>query len=295
MNIPSTPPEDLLALIAQYEHVFGGSEHYKTLEQYNPENRILALRVAIGTRTPLPCPHPTETTWPGIDPRCRDSKICDAFFRRGRIAMVKGQLRRLEWPVTHRDVLRAMRKVPREVFIPDLLKPFAYHDCALPIGWGQTISQPYMVGLMSELLSVTKEDRILEIGTGSGYQAAILAELAGAVYSIEIIRELATQARGTISDLGYKNVFIRWGDGSKGWLEHAPFDGIMLTCATDHLPEHLEMQLKLGGKAVIPMGDHHGQWLTVFSKRKDGLKRISVVPVRFVPMLSESGHLTQEN
>ena len=292
MQIPSSPSEDLLELIAQYEQVFGGSEHYKALEQCALSNRMLALRVAIGTRTPLPYLQPTDTQTSGMGHQCRDRKICDAFFRRARIAMVKGQLRRPAWAVTNRNVLRAMRKVPREVFVPDLLKPFAYHDRALPIGWGQTISQPYMVGLMTELLSPTKEDRILEIGTGSGYQTAILAELAKAVYSIEIIPDLVTCARRTISQLGYENVFIRWGDGSKGWIKYAPFDGIVLTCATDHLPEPLVMQLKPGGRAIIPMGDHQGQWLTVFSKKEHGLKKTSVIPVRFVPMLSEIGNPT---
>jgi protein-L-isoaspartate(D-aspartate) O-methyltransferase len=204
--------------------------------------------------------------------------------------MVKEQLHRGIWPVTNRRVLRAMRKVPRECFVPDVLKPYAYRDSPLPIGWGQTISQPYMVGLMSQLLSPAQGERILEIGTGSGYQAAILAEMGAVVYTLEVIPELSQRATHVLDSLGYTTITLRMGNGFQGWPEEAPFDGIILTCATDKLPEALRQQLKKGGKVVIPMGNSQGQWLTLLTKREHVIQRHTVAPVRFVPMTFENAH-----
>lgn len=152
-------------------------------------------------------------------------------------------------------VLKAMRKVPRHLFVPKTYQEEAYADEPLPIGEGQTISQPYIVALMTELLGLKGGEKVLEIGTGSGYQAAILAEIAKEVYSIEIICPLAERAESTLKELGYKNVTVKCGDGYQGWKEHSPFDGIIVTAAPDHIPQPLVDQLKIGGRLVIPVGE----------------------------------------
>lgn len=283
MSLDLLQLEEFTALISQYEYVFGGCAHFQSLAHLGPMESIIALRIALGTRTPLP---------PPPDPTFVAPKTCAASFRRERIAMVKEQLRRSTWPITNRRVLRAMRNVPREFFVPDVLKPYAYRDSPLPIGWGQTISQPYMVGLMSQLLSPAQGERILEIGTGSGYQAAILADMGAVVYTIEVIPELSERATRVLASLGYKTITLQIGNGFKGWPEEAPFDGIILTCATDKLPEALREQLKKNGKVVIPMGNSQGQWLTLLTKREHVLQRHVVAPVRFVPMTFENAHLS---
>jgi protein-L-isoaspartate(D-aspartate) O-methyltransferase len=185
-------------------------------------------------------------------------------------------------------VLAAMAKVPREEFIPAGQRGEAYSDGPLPIGHGQTISQPYIVAFMTEQLRPKPSDRVLEIGTGSGYQAAILAELVSEVYSIEIVAPLAKNAEGTLQRLGYKNVHVKTGDGYKGWPEAAPFDAIIVTCAPDNVPQTLVAQLKDDGRMVIPVGDRFAQELYLLEKTNGQLKQSATLPVRFVPMVPEA-------
>ncbi|MEI8311094.1 MAG: protein-L-isoaspartate(D-aspartate) O-methyltransferase [Verrucomicrobiota bacterium] len=197
--------------------------------------------------------------------------------------MVERQLRGLG--ILDARVLSAMRKVPRHEFVPPELRRLACSDGTLPIGHGQTISQPYIVGLMTELLKVESGSRVLEVGTGSGYQAAVLAELASDVYSIEIVASLALQARETLDRLGYRNVHTKVGDGYLGWPEEAPFDAIIVTCAPDDVPQALIDQLKERGRLVVPVGDSGDvQELFLLEKIDGRIRRRCVAPVRFVPM-----------
>ena len=183
-------------------------------------------------------------------------------------------------------VLDAMREVPRHRFVPPRAQRSAHADSPLPIGHGQTISQPYIVAFMTEMLQVKPGHRVLEIGTGSAYQAAVLSELTPHVYSIEIIKELAAEARKRLDKLGYKTVETRQGDGYHGWEEHAPFDAIIVTAAAGHVPPPLIAQLKPGGRLVIPVGGvYETQHLILITKDDEGnLKTKNVLPVRFVPM-----------
>ena len=183
-------------------------------------------------------------------------------------------------------LLKAMFKVKRHLFVPAHIQKLAYDDCPLPIGEGQTISQPYIVALMTELLNLNSDDKVLEIGTGSGYQAAILAELAKEVYTIEILEPLAGQAEKILEDLGYKNITIKCGDGYLGWVKYAPFDAIIVTCAPPDIPQVLIEQLAEGGRMVIPVGIHW-QELKLLEKLNGRIKTTSVIPVRFVPMIKE--------
>jgi protein-L-isoaspartate(D-aspartate) O-methyltransferase len=199
--------------------------------------------------------------------------------------MVDEQIRSRD--VHRRDVLRAMREVPRHLFVPEPQRSQAYDDHPLPIGSGQTISQPYIVALMTTLLDVGPKSKVLEIGTGSGYHAAVLSRVAGEVYTMEIVDDLGRQARQTLERLGYKNVQVRIGDGYKGWPEKAPFDAIVLTAAPPRIPQPLVDQLKPGGRMVLPVG---GFWqdLLVVTKQADGSVRTrKVLPVRFVEMTGE--------
>ena len=173
--------------------------------------------------------------------------------------------------IKDQSVLDAMNRVERHQFVPVFLRSFAYHDGPLPIGEDQTISQPYIVALMTELLAVDSEDRVLEIGTGSGYQAAVLAEISKEVYTIEILPSLAASAERRLAKLGYMNVHVRAGDGYLGWPEEAPFDGIMLTAAPDEMPTPLVDQLKVGGRIVAPIGEFPNQILYVIHKTEEGL------------------------
>ncbi|MBS0012905.1 MAG: protein-L-isoaspartate(D-aspartate) O-methyltransferase [Desulfobacterales bacterium] len=208
-------------------------------------------------------------------------------FRQQRMKMIRQQLmaRGIENP----EILAAFEKVPRHSFVPEGLKKYAYQDRPLPIGEGQTISQPYIVALMTLNIEPNKTDRILEIGTGSGYQAAILAELSERVYTIEIIESLAESARRTLSETGYENVHVKTGDGFKGWPEHAPFDAIVVTCSPEKVPEPLKEQLAGGGRMVIPIGQDHDQHLVVLKKQEGQLIEKQILPVRFVPMVDENG------
>jgi len=183
------------------------------------------------------------------------------------------------------SVIKAMQKVERHLFVPEQYRNFAYSDRPLPIGEGQTISQPYIVALMTELLDLKKSDKVLEIGTGSGYQAAILAEICDSVYTIEIIPSLGKQAQALLRELGYYNIHCKIGDGYLGWPEHAPYDGIIVTCAPSKIPQPLKEQLAEGGRMVIPVGATYTQELVLVTKTKGKLIQKSVIPVRFVPML----------
>jgi protein-L-isoaspartate(D-aspartate) O-methyltransferase len=179
-------------------------------------------------------------------------------------------------------MMAVMRKVPRHLFVPAPLAPYAYQDTPLPIGFDKTISQPFIVALMTDLLLPQPGEKVLEVGTGLGYQTAILAELSGPVWSIEIVEEFANAARDLLHQLGYLRVEIRVGDGSRGWREHAPFDKILVTAAADRVPAGLLDQLNPGGRLVMPIGPEEMQRLTVISKDGDGRTRVhSLLPVRF--------------
>ncbi|MFP3854238.1 MAG: protein-L-isoaspartate(D-aspartate) O-methyltransferase [Anaerolineales bacterium] len=207
--------------------------------------------------------------------------------KKARQRMVDQQLRGRN--ITDERVLEAMEKVPRHEFVPNHLKNSAYTDGPLPIGDGQTISQPYIVAYMSQLLDLNPGDRVLEIGTGSGYQAAVLSHLAGEVYSVERIEELAGKARRTLDSLGIDNVTVVVKDGTEGLEEHAPYDGIIVTAAAPEAPEPLKEQLAEGGKLVIPVGSRGGQVLERWIRRGDDYEVDQLSPVAFVPLLGEHG------
>jgi len=181
-------------------------------------------------------------------------------------------------------VLAAMAKVPRHLFVPEGLRRRAYADEPLPIGEGQTISQPYIVAYMTEALALRGGEEVLEVGTGSGYQTAVLAEIAGTVFTVEIVEKLALRARAALDALGYSNVRYRVGDGSAGWAEEAPFDAIMVTAAAARMPEKLEDQLAVGGRMIVPVGTD-SQELVLVRRGKTGIKRDSLLAVRFVPLV----------
>lgn len=181
-------------------------------------------------------------------------------------------------------VILAMLKVPRHEFVPPEYRAKAYTDNPLPIGHGQTISQPYIVALMSEVVALKGDEKVLEVGTGSGYQAAILAELAMEVYSVEIDSSLAHQARKALDELHYHNIWIRVGDGYLGWKEKAPFDAIVVTAAPDHVPEPLLEQLKVGGRMVIPIKKNDYQQLMLITRNREGIEEEVIAEVKFVPM-----------
>ena len=195
--------------------------------------------------------------------------------------MVESQLRGRD--ITDPAVLTAMRQVPRHLLVPEGVRAMAYNDHPLPIGYEQTISQPYIVAYMTQLLALPPNARVLEIGTGSGYQAAVLSEVAAAVYTIEIVEPLAARAAADLAALGYDNVTARAGDGYVGWPEHAPFDGIMVTAAPDHVPQPLVDQLAVGARLVLPVGRDF-QVMTVLTKTEAGVTEEQTIAVRFVPM-----------
>ena len=202
--------------------------------------------------------------------------------------MVHDQLSGTWRAITNAQVLAVMEKVPRHEFVPEPLRQHAYDDGPLPIGYGQTISQPYIVAFMTEQLDPQPTDRILEIGTGSGYQAAVLAELVKEVYTIEIVEPLAQRATADLGRLGYTNIHVRAGDGYKGWAEAAPFDAIIVTCAPENVPRPLVEQLRDGGRMIIPIGPDGFQSLILLQKTGGKLLTRDVLPVRFVPMTGEA-------
>ena len=191
--------------------------------------------------------------------------------------------------ITDPKILKAFMKVERHRFVSDNLQNQAYDDNPLPIGEGQTISQPYIVAYMTEALSLAHTDKVLEIGTGSGYQAAILGELSDHVYSIEIVESLGSKAGALLKELGYENIRVKVGDGYQGWAEHAPFDVIIVTCAPTHVPKPLQQQLKEGGRMIIPVGESYYQTLVFLRKVNGELVKEGELAVRFVPMVNDSG------
>ena len=186
--------------------------------------------------------------------------------------------------ITNQRVLAVMGKVPRHEFVPENVRRRAYGDYPLPIGHGQTISQPYIVAFMTQRLDPKPGERVLEVGTGSGYQAAVLAELGAKVYTVEIIPELARRAAADLKRLGYTNIVTRAGDGYQGWPEAAPFDAIIVTCAPERVSQALKDQLKDGGRMIIPIGPFGDQVLVLLRKQGKALEQRAVLPVRFVPM-----------
>jgi protein-L-isoaspartate(D-aspartate) O-methyltransferase len=207
---------------------------------------------------------------------------------RQRLAMVEAQI--VGRGIRQKDVVAAMRAVPRHLFVPEAMRRNAYADSALSIGYNQTISQPYMVALMTELLELTVRSRVLEVGTGSGYQTAVLAELAGEVYSIERVPELAARAREALAGLGYHNVQLFTGDGSVGLPDSAPFDAILVTAAAPQAPPPLLAQLTDGGRLVIPLGPvNRDQKLTLIVRHGDAWTELAELGCRFVPLLGAEG------
>ena len=255
---------------------------------------------------PRPAANPLQSRPAGCGPahRSRQQRVCrflsllvglwaplggavaatELDYAAARTRMVEQHLASPWRGISDPAVLRAMATVPRHEFVPAEVQPYAYDDRPLPIGYAQTISQPYVVAFMTEKLQPKNTDRVLEIGTGSGYQAAILSALVNEVYSIEIVEPLARRAQGDLARLGYDNVRLRHGDGYKGWPEAAPFDAIIVTCAPDHVPQPLIDQLRDGGRMIIPVGERNDQMLYLLKKRGAELQREAVLPVRFVPM-----------
>ena len=193
--------------------------------------------------------------------------------------------------IIDKNVIAAMSKIKRHDFVPENLKERSYEDTPLPIGYEQTISQPYIVAFMTELLKLNNKSRVLEIGTGSGYQAAVLAEICKEVYTIEIIDILSRNAMELLKSKGYTNVYFKTDDGYKGWPEKAPFDAIIVTCAPENIPPALKDQLAEGGTMLIPVGRSYVQKLVLIKKKNGMMNEQSVLPVRFVPMVDEEGNL----
>jgi protein-L-isoaspartate(D-aspartate) O-methyltransferase len=211
----------------------------------------------------------------------------EADWARARERMVAGQIEARG--VHDKLTLAAMRKVERHLFVPPALARDAYADHPLPIGHGQTISQPYIVAFMTAALALEGGEKVLEVGTGSGYQAAVLAEIAGEVYSIEIVEALADESGDRLANLGYSNVQVRFGDGYLGWPAAAPFDAIIVTAAAPRIPEPLKEQLKDGGRLILPVGDDY-QELVLITRQGEAYEQSSVLPVRFVPMTGRVRH-----
>jgi protein-L-isoaspartate(D-aspartate) O-methyltransferase len=208
-------------------------------------------------------------------------------YERERRMMVVRQLEHRG--ISDKRVLRAMNEVPRHEFVPNQARSVAYGDHPLPIGFGQTISQPYIVAFMAERLVLEPADRLLEVGTGSGYQAAVLSRLVKQIFSIEIVDELILRATCDLQRLEYQNILVKKGDGYEGWSEFAPFDAITVAAALDHIPQPLIDQLREGGRMVIPVGSAHHQQLLLIEKNPSGLRRRAICPVRFVPFTRKAG------
>lgn len=251
---------------------------------------VTAGALLLATRNPGEMPLPSVTSPPGAEGTATQQAEVDERLEE-RMSMVEYQIRRRG--VRDEEVLAAMERVRRDEFVPKDLKSQAYADHPLPIGYGQTISQPYIVALMTELLEIKPGDRVLEIGTGSGYQAAILAELGAEVYTVEIIEPLAKEAEERLKRLGLTNIHVLHADGYYGWPEHAPYDAIIVTCAPDHIPQPLVQQLKDGGTLVIPVGPPGGyQTLWKITRQGDEIKKRNVTGVLFVPLTG--GHSEEE-
>jgi protein-L-isoaspartate(D-aspartate) O-methyltransferase len=264
---------------------------------------VLAMALVLLTACTTSCPTPSTTPLPSSAPTSvlppstlaapvptftpLASRVEETFAQQRERMVIETIERR---GVTDEDVLDAMRTVPRHLFVPEDDQDYAYGDHPLPIGYGQTISQPYIVALMTELLELKEGDKVLEVGTGSGYQAAILGQIPGIeVYTIEIIPELAASAQERLAGLGYTQVHCKEADGYFGWPERAPFDAIIVTAAPDHVPQPLADQLAEGGRLVIPVGPPGGyQTLWKFVKQPDGeLKAFNMGGVAFVPLTGE--------
>jgi protein-L-isoaspartate(D-aspartate) O-methyltransferase len=239
---------------------------------------------------------PVEPNKPPEKPEdVNDNKVLRPLHRHPAYTeRVVERARMVDWQIEARavkdpNVLSAMRTVPRHFFVRPTEQSYAYTDNPLPIGYDQTISQPYIVAFMTEALELNRDSKVLEIGTGSGYQAAVCAEIAKEVYTIEIVEELARSAKKHLKELGYRNVFTKQGDGYYGWPEHAPYDAIIGTAAAGRIPEPLIEQLKPGGRMILPFGSSGGsQYLVLVTKDKEGnISRKKVMPVRFVPMTGE--------
>lgn len=231
---------------------------------------IITLALIVITKESVFAQEPVTRTFPTLD------------FKNLRETMVKYQIE--QRGIKDRRVLEVMRRVERHRFVPRQIQHLAYEDMPLPIGEGQTISQPYIVAIMTEVLQLKGNEKVLEIGTGSGYQAAVLAELAQEVYTIEILPELANQAQKLLDELGYKNIKVKCADGYLGWPEFAPFDAIIVTCAPEEIPQALIEQLAEGGRMVIPVGTAY-QELRLLVKTQGRIKQTGIIPVRFVPMI----------
>lgn len=213
--------------------------------------------------------------------------LLEKNFASKRVLMVKEQL--IRRGIKDKILLDVMSKIPRHLFIDESLRNKAYGDHPLPIGEGQTISQPYVVALMTEALKLRPDDRVLEIGTGSGYQAAVLAEIVKEVYTIEIRKRLVEKSEKLLDELGYKNIKVKYGDGYFGWTEYAPFDAIIVTASANHIPPPLIKQLKEGGRLIIPLGGTvYYQTLTLVTKKGGELEVEQMAPVAFVPMIGEA-------
>lgn len=232
---------------------------------------ILLLAILAACQPPLPQRDSMSvaTLAPDAESHARERMVDEQIRARG---------------IASQPVLDAMRRVPRHRFVPEPYRHMAYTDQPLPIGLDQTISQPYIVAYMTDAAEISPGDRVLEIGTGSGYQAAILAELAREVYTVELLPELATRAEGVLREFGYTNVHVRTGDGYAGWPEHAPFDAIVVTAAPDHVPPALVEQLAVNGRMVIPVGRGEQQ-MRVITKTARGVVEERTLPVRFVPLV----------
>jgi protein-L-isoaspartate(D-aspartate) O-methyltransferase len=216
--------------------------------------------------------------------RVTDSSLVDPSHAAERQRMVEEQI--IPRGIKDQSVLAVMGRVPRHRFVPPPYSAFAYMDGPLPIGHGQSISQPSLVAMMTEALTLKKTDKVLEVGTGSGYQAAVLAELADKVLTIEILEPLARQAERTLAELGYHNIRVRVGDGYQGWPEEAPFDAIIVTAAPDHVPQPLLNQLAIGGRLILPVGRFF-QTLELYRRTEEGYERKTLTLVRFVPLVHQ--------
>jgi protein-L-isoaspartate(D-aspartate) O-methyltransferase len=229
---------------------------------------------------------PNQKANPGDKKMNRTNQTQTQLFEKKRRKMVESQIK--SRGITDSLVLQALLKVERHLFVPTDFQSRAYDDRPLPIGHEQTISQPYIVAFMTGQLQLLGGEKVLEIGTGSGYQAAILAEIAGQVFSIEIVAELARESQQRLEQLGYPNIFVRAGDGYQGWPEAAPFDAIIVTAAPDHIPQPLIDQLKIGGRLIIPVGELNQELVFITKISADKIKQQRVLPVRFVPMTGEA-------